>query len=824
MNRVLGKISALIFKRDRIKFFSMIMVLMLSIIMFNVPNIIDGNLLKERVTSNQDFYGNYETEITSNNDNLKNLKKWNEVKKAYQIAILGNVSFDSRYKSELYTFDKDYLKENNYILVDGKLPEKDNEIVLNEKFMNRYKNKKIIGKEISLTNTYSYLNNGIITNKSFPKNFKVVGIVKKDFKISTNKTFDFPSRSFVYLSESIVKKTYPNTRLITQIFYKNGYNSIDSKNEYLRSLYGEETEIENNKLMDINEDYNDYKAFKTDIDKNLIVLLISVIFIWTMYSLVEKKIIRDLGVYRLVGLSKKETGKILNGIYMKIILISNTVGVLSSYVFSYIILNDYKRSGYISEAYLDINFKFLIITLISVDIITYLTYIYLARKINTLTIQEQLNYGYKPKIIKNNSKASIKNKLIASSLLNSFMIIFSIIAISMSGILYIKYNSSNFDLMDENYNSKGNMFNNNKYALLKYIDANDYTFDESEISDIKAIEGLENIYLKGEVGANINLNKKDISQIYYSMIQNSDSNSYNAKITIETIDIGKSKSSLEPFVNKGKVSDIGKITKDGYYNIAMMNSVYKQGIMPVIKELELGNKYNLKLENGKTIKVKICCIINPGWRFAGLSTGTKDIEVIADLKTFKDMFDRNTVNSLSFDITGDEGVVESKINKYLLENNIPYYLVNKEKYIPDFEKFIFDQKILIISTLLFVFSIASFTISLYVIFDNRTKEFNVLRSIGICKKGISELIAKESIVYISIITIITSVVTISSDYSFYLHTKKVFVEELGIKNILPNIYLPPIQLIIFLISIIFIAYFTVKIYIIKNMKNEKINI
>ena len=225
-----------------------------------------------------------------------------------------------------------------------------------------------------------------------------------------------------------------------------------------------------------------------------------------------------------------------------------------------------------------------------------------------------------------------------------------------------------------------------------------------------------------------------------------------------------------------------------------------------IYNLSLGDVINGKFENGNTYQIKIAT--RTGIRPMGLESNysSNGYLIISD----------SLMNKLDYDYGGlyinsnNTNKLESDINDYLKNTNFEYYLYNVEKDV-NAQK----SMLLLIAIFLYGFIIVISLIGITNIFNTittnmnlRSKEFAMLKSIGMTKREFNRLIRLESIFYGTKSLLIGIPLGILGSYAIYkgFHVGN----DLG--------FMLPIQAIIISIVVVFLL-----IFIIMHVSVKKIN-
>ncbi|MCQ2012674.1 ABC transporter permease [Clostridium butyricum] len=268
-----------------------------------------------------------------------NEKKYEEIKAHSDIEKIGIVngigvkSYEDKTKIGLMYMDENAAEFNNIKLIDGKLPYKKNEIVLDDLALEHLGYEKKLGQEIKIdyedytkkgvTSTVFILT-GIIETDSMDKIQKEYkGIVSKEYHISTRDMSKEEFNAYVTIKGANKLK---------------GYELIEKVEKVSENL-----DIPKDKVL-ANEDYiNTLKPDKQVIigglGVSIVVVLASVLVIYNIFYLSIVNKVQEFGKLRAIGATKKQIKSIVLQEGMILSLIAIPLGIVLGYVINEFVIS-----------------------------------------------------------------------------------------------------------------------------------------------------------------------------------------------------------------------------------------------------------------------------------------------------------------------------------------------------------------------------------------------------------------------------------------------------------------------------------------------------
>lgn len=760
-------------------------------------------------------------------DDLKIIKKNNKVESYYLTKNIGYAKIDSKNESKPYVYvlgvNNDDFNSLSINLIKGRLPKNSNEILIPKHLSSNGSVYYNIGDEISLDIGDRY-SDGYLLNMNNPyneeeildtkihKKYKIVGIIERPiyaiepyvspgYTIITNITNDCKHNN-IYLrySKEGIKYRYRVTANILGINEKifedtNGgkkfnYNSDESFDKIKLELdkakyqYNENSNLIYLETMPM-EDQTISMLYTTFIVVALIIIVTSIFCIKNSFNISITEKIGLYGMLRSVGATKKQIKK--NVLYEGFILslIGIPLGILSGLLASFILI---KISNVLLDNTLTLNLVYsisiyaILVSIILSIITIYLSAIKSAKMASNVPPINALRNSSDIKITKKNLKSpKLISKLFGIGGLISYKnikrnkkkyktIVISIIVsvsvfIATTTFMNYGFKMTKTEFKDLDYNIK---------VIVNNIDSNKKSKIES---DILKLDNINNYSLRRDVYKNIDGLK--MTDDYKDFLEKSD---------------------LSSLVH---ISSYGDKTYKEYLN--KLNLTYKESFDKVI----LINK--TIISDGSNIKKEI---INAN------NTTKDNISIIKDnenkintsiikITDTKPEFSEEEMGSINFIVSDYLMDKLSDSNKFImyidsnnadkLENNLKN-LLDKEDYNItnlDKEKKQVNGLVILVSIFLYGFIIVIALIGITSVFNTittsmelRSKEFAMLKSVGMTKSEFNKMIRLESIMSGTKALIIGIPIGIILSYLIYLSINSgnsILIYYLPIKGIIISI-------------------------------------
>ncbi len=760
-------------------------------------------------------------------DDLKIIKKNNKVESYYLTKGIGYAKIDSKNESKPYVYvlgvNNDDFNSLSINLIKGRLPKNSNEVLIPKHLSSNGSVYYNIGDEISLDIGDRY-SDGYLLNMNNPyneeeildtkihKKYKIVGIIERPiyaiepyvspgYTIITNITNDCKHNN-IYLrySKEGIKYRYRVTANILGINEKvfedtNGgkkfnYNSDESFDKIKLELdkakyqYNENSNLIYLETMPM-EDQTISMLYTTFIVVALIIIVTSIFCIKNSFNISITEKIGLYGMLRSVGATKKQIKK--NVLYEGFILslMGIPLGILSGLLASFILI---KISNVLLDNTLTLNLVYsisiyaILVSIILSIITIYLSAIKSAKMASNVPPINALRNSSDIKITKKNLKSpKLISKLFGIGGLISYKnikrnkkkyktIVISIIVsvsvfIATTTFMNYGFKMTKTEFKDLDYNIK---------VIVNNIDSNKKSKIES---DILKLDNINNYSLRRDVYKNIDGLK--MTDDYKDFLEKFD---------------------LSSLVH---ISSYGDKTYKEYLN--KLNLTYKESFDKVIliNKTIISDESNIKKEiinANNTIKDNIS-IIKDNENKINIS-----IIKITDTKPEFSEEEMGSINFIVSDYLMDKLSDSNKFIMYIdsnnadkLENNLKN-LLDKEDYNItnlDKEKKQVNGLVILVSIFLYGFIIVIALIGITSVFNTittsmelRSKEFAMLKSVGMTKSEFNKMIRLESIMSGTKALIIGIPIGIILSYLIYLSINSgnsILIYYLPIKGIIISV-------------------------------------
>lgn len=813
-------------------------------------NVIRESQSKNQLESIYKTHGSYD--ITFNNVN-KNVASKLENDKAFknssESADLGEILDENGALIELNASNENYLNQNMYSLKKGKLPQKEGEIALEEKSIERMGLSTDLNQDLKFKIKKEYKDKNNI-NQVFMKEhkFKLVGIIERPSKV-----YDEPYnlRAFTYFEEG--KSNLIPDNLITYdgvLTLKSNHSGATNKaNEFdkmYKSTYTtDESSISENTLLVIALDQ--YNSSTQSVDHTEILVIITAIFlIYNIFNISLTEMINQIGMLKTIGASKKHIRMIIAFQSFIVLIIGTVLGILLGIVFSYIGIKIYNYMFMdFNKVRLYISFNNILLA-IKVGVFTVFIssaiQIYSAGKISPINALRKVDkssgkqknrfyHKWIRKIFGISGEMAYKNVW-----RNKVKAIVSILAISMGGILFIndmsKARNNPFKYMDPKIVSIPQDSLNLKYDIYN-TDENFVGYTDKDIEQILKIDGVKDINTKVYSNGFINMNPESLQKAYKEKYGFSDKYKViECSMKIKGYD-DKQLNSFKEFIDKGTIPLSSN--KVGQYPNAMVFNYYycpkEYRYKEAIKGLKIGDIIEVKVPvlNEKNIieyknsKIRVSAFLNTTWRLKGSDVVEDNLDVIVPQKEVTNYTGKNTYNEIFVKSQTDKS---SNINKKLsnmFNEKDSFKTIDsrfaREKKVEDGMKELMQTTLIEVSFLLLIAGLNIF-ITIKTNFLIRMNEFATLRALGMGIKQIKIMILKESLIYALTSSVIAIVIGGYNNFKFLIIANEMYKHGFGSNNTIP-IKLPILEAIEF--TIIAIVMCILATYVSKK-KIEKLNI
>lgn len=453
------KLALIYLKRNKKESAAIIASLVIAITLILGVDIGANSIQINQIEKVKQIEGYYEGAlITKDKEDIEKLKEIDDIYNCNMVKDLGKFIPNTGLKSDLYTFDENYLKMLNYKLVQGRFPVKENEIVIDKGLIDQSLQKKYLGKDISAINKIEYNSNGVNEIYSKKNEYRVVGFISKVdeyYKLDdrSNQLSSFVKDSEDKLPEELMmyRALYNikglnennfyqkiseitdeyNLKVKNKIVTKNNVQSEIYLNSYLETAFGN---LKDQGSIDL-------------ISKSLLVI-IAIFIIINFFSILLRKLTSQIGQLRLVGMSNKKV-VLFYLIQIGILFsISCVVGFLFSIIFArysmsvLVTLNVFDISKF-NKVELNIPYGAVLKTVIIIGFVLFSTVMILILDSLRKYPIDIINKSEKTKYKTKNNKKIIITLLKNNLLRKKSKTIISIILISLSGFFIIAGTATN---------------------------------------------------------------------------------------------------------------------------------------------------------------------------------------------------------------------------------------------------------------------------------------------------------------------------------------------------------------------------------------------
>lgn len=836
------KMAIAYLRKNKLRTLLLILGVVLGILLVFSLNVIENSKDKNDLNASQKLYGGYHVEgIDLKLEDTKKLKDDKNVSKVTTVQNLGNLVDKKGNSILLKSSDKDYLIRKSSKVIKGRLPKNNDEIVIEKRALDSMNISNQINSIVNLTVKKEYKDsNGNNQIHTVDKSFKLVGIIEKP-----EEYYDL-----VYELEAFTYGNDENNNIIpndivsydSMISFKSGWKDIKGQSANLmeRTGLGRYNCIMNvpfmTKTIDLEGNQDDYK-------KEILIIVTATIFIFNIFNITLNQMIKEMGLLRLMGSSKKNIKAIIIYQALIIMIVGIILGLVVGVIYSYIGINNYNTSFYESakiKAKLYISNKDIIKAILVGVFSVIISCIIPIIKISKISPIEAIRQTEKVKAYSENYKLNrVFTKIfgfygfmgIKNIGRNKSRAIISMISIALGGYVFITTFSS---MQDEAGYKIENIYN--KYDVtMSFVDAvsdlDNLTYTDNDIDKIKKIDGVSSVNKSYEVSAIFNFKKDEVNKEFtkYNGIKENNTMEYDMNFKIYQNDyINKT---LKNFIDKGDLTDIGKIT-DGYINVVVYNYFYdvaKDHVYKnVFKDINPGDIITIKIpviENGKSVykenKVRVCATLKPDWAFRGDGGDRRNLEIMTSSNhsilligeqkytrlgiSLKDPYNKK-VNSKIEEIS-------NRISSSRFESKLNFREMGKA----EAEEYLKSQ----ISIIILVLAIAGINIFCTIRTNllMRRREISTLRAIGLSSKNMRKMVVYEALAYAVLSFIISLVLSLVNLVGFVNEYNKAY-KNFGIEKFMAFTF-PLKESITFFIIAIIVCLIAV---VISNRDFKKLNI
>ena len=552
-------------------------------------SLVEKNSTYNKMLEVHSLYAGYDAKFYGANvDNIKNMENIDGVKKLIYTYELGNITYKNGVDISLYNYSDEYYKLNRFRLLEGRLPQNENEIAIEKRALKEIDKNFKLKQEIDFSKIIKNNSNSQYNISSKNIKYKLVGIIDRNQKYYEHEYkltgFTRSHNSESYDGFLVFPQNSDKRSIYEQIRQKSGLNDENLRyNEQLSMAQGE---------------YKEARQF-SNFKEVLMVLIISLLLILNIFNIFTSSFIKEIGELKILGASKKDIIKLFLIQFTSIWLCGYLLGIISATLLSKLIVENYIFKSFVNARFI---FSFedaiypLIITFFIVGISSISPILIGSRKSGLECINE--NYKRKDYI-----SISIKN-LYIKNFINMFLrnvsnVLIVVISFSILGGMYFETTfrmTNNFNVIDMQQN---NLFINDMILSPNLIDTNIglSSLSKNDFNSVKKSGKYTMVNYKKEIPYSyISMDRLQITKDYYKA-QNFTGETLDMPITLKAYSQNMY-SSINKYLEKGsmeKIDDesgdyIPALITDKYYD---MNSGENKKVFS--NPVKLNNIYKIKL-------------------------------------------------------------------------------------------------------------------------------------------------------------------------------------------------------------------------------------
>lgn len=767
------KMSLAYLRKNKLRTSLLILGVVLGIVLIFGTNVMRESNSKNTVKAINKLYGGYHIEFRDLNfDNTEKLKNDENTSKITTIQNLGNIADQKGNSFYLKSANEDYMNRMSSKLIKGRFPEDNNEIVMDKKALEAMNASTELNSSLGFKIKKKYKDSeGNSKFYTVDKTFKLVGITKKPKEF-----YDaiYEIEAFTYGNDEkdniIPEGTITYNSLLS---LKSGWKDVrgQAENLMMKHNLGKNSYLPNvplvQKLMDVEIDSENTNAYKSQ----ALIMITSVIFVFNIFNITLNETIKEMGLLRLVGSSKKNIRLII--IYQALIIMAVGIfmGLIIGIGYSYVGINISDPSLYKEASIkplLYISSKSIMCAIIPGVLSVIVSCIVPIIKVSRISPVGAIKKTDK---LKGSNRSYKLNKFLSKTFgfygfmglknigRNKIRAFISMVSIALGGYVFITTFSSMQGEVTNKIEHMQNLYDIEMQFFGEVSDIENLKFTQNNINEIKNIKGVKNIDAIQRVYGEFEFKKNDINKefVKYNGIQEKDIMEYDTTLTFYEDKYINNK--LKSFVEEGNVYDIGKVT-DGYQNVAVYNYFYDivkdNTIKKVLTNMKVGDIIKIKIpitENDKTVykesEVRVSTILKPDWIALGDGNFSPTFKIFASNNDSKALTGEKKYTKLGINLQHPyDKTTNKEIEK--ISNNIPlskfkdklsFYEMQKNS----IEKYNKSQLSIIVLVLIIAGINIYCTIRTNLII--RKKEISTLRAIGLSMKNMRKMIMYEALAY-----------------------------------------------------------------------------
>ncbi|MGL5711386.1 MAG: FtsX-like permease family protein [Paraclostridium sp.] len=764
------KMALAYLKKNKLRTSLLILGVVLGVVLIFGTNVIKESNNKNDLEAIEKLYGGHHVEFNDlNTEGVEKLKNDKAVLKTTTVQNLGSIINDKGNSILLRSSNEDYIRGKANKLT-GRLPQNNNEIVIEKKALDSMGTPYKLNSTLSFTVKKEYKdaegNNQIYTQD---KEFKLVGIIEKPEGyydvVWTYEGFTYGNSE----NDNIIPQELVTYNSILDI--KTGTKNLDGNIKKIRDRndLGRSDFLPNVPLVQKSLDIEiESDKSKESIQLEVLIIITAAIFIFNMFNITLNQTIKEMGLLRLIGSSKKKVRLIVIYQALIIMVIGIILGLILGIVYSYVGINTYNVEMYkeaLIEPKLYISSSNIIKAILVGVLSVFTSCIIPIFKIGNISPIEAINNTEK---VRSYSKGHRLNKVLNKvfgfygfmGLKNigrsKFRSIISLISIALGGYIFI----TTFSSMQKEANDKIEDMQNRYDVVMQFNGAiseiENLKYTNSDVNKIKDIEGVKSVNTINVVSGFFDFKKDEINEEFakYNGIENTEH-----KMDLKIYGNDYINRDLKDFIEEGNIDDLGKET-DGYPNVAVYNYFYESEkdftLKNVFKDIKIGDILTIKVptkEDNKTIykesKVRVCATLTPEWMSIGDGQFGNNFEIVTSSNHSEALIGEQKYTKLGINLEDPYNeIADNKLEEIsdsihlsTFESRVSYVESANE-----LNREYIKSKISLIALVLIIAEINIFcTIRTNLLV--RKKEISTLRALGLSVKNMRKMIIYEALAY-----------------------------------------------------------------------------
>lgn len=823
------KMSLAYLRKNKLRTSLLILGVALGVVLIFGTSVIRDSQNKNDVEAINKLYGGYHLEFSDLNLNdTEKLKSEKEVSKITTVQNLGNIVDEKGNSFPLKSADKDYITDKSGNLIKGRLPENNNEIVMDKNALETMNISDELNTTLDFTVKKKYKdsegNNKIYT---VDKEFKLVGVIEKPKEFYNLYDINIPFEAFTYGNDEkdsiIPQDTISYNSLLS---LKSGWENIEGEAHNImgKNNLGEISYSPNmvlvRQLSDKQIEKDDPGAYKREI----LIIITAAIFVFNLFNITLNETMQEMGLLRLIGASKKNVRCMM--IYQALIIMAAGIilGLMIGVVYSYVGINIsdpslYKEAAMKPKLYIsNESIMKAIVTGVFSVLVSCIIPIWKVGKISSIEATKKSDKfksrGGSYRLSKFFSKIfgfygfmGLKN--IGR---NKSRALISMISIALGGYVFITTFSSMQNEVNDKIADMHKRYDitigfgvNSDLDIVKYTD--------SDVNKLKDIDGVKSINAVQTANGFFDFKDYEVDKDFANIngIQEKDKMEYEMDLKLYGDDYINE--TLKNFVQDGNLNDLGKVT-NGYPNVAVYNYFYDEKNPDtnknVFTNLKVGDIITIKVpitENDKTeykeSKVRVCATLKSEWMSMGDGSLGRNFEIVTSNNHAKALTGEQKYTKLGINL---EDPYDKTVNKKVEEVSNSIHLSQFESKLSfnemqesSMNNYIKTQ----VSTIMLVLIIAGINIFCTIKTNLliRKKEISTLRAIGLSVRNMKKMITYEALAY-AILSFIIAIIPSMMKLVKFVNWNNSAYKNYGIQNFMSFTFPVKESIIFFIITVI----------------------